>query len=156
MTPFARATRFSSFLTGSPLPVVDALGGGGGRAEGLVGAVDRDAGGDEVQVPVARLSAGELQESLLLLVVDQIGRLEHESLRASVRHLRRLFSRVVRFHGRNVEIGILMEVSIFFQFWMGRVAGSANFVSNRAKGTRHGNFCQRRASMTESAMVCCL
>ena len=52
------------FLTRGILPVVDSLGLLGGRPERLVGAVDRDAGGDEVLEPVASLAALQLEEAL--------------------------------------------------------------------------------------------
>ena len=52
------------FLTRGPLPVVRPLGLLRGRPEGLVGAVDRDAGGDEVLEPVASLAALQLKEAL--------------------------------------------------------------------------------------------
>ena len=52
------------FLTRGILPVVDSLGLLCGGPERLVGAVDRDAGGDEVLEPVASLAALQLEEAL--------------------------------------------------------------------------------------------
>ena len=54
----------SPFLTRGVLPVVDSLGLLRGRPERLVGAVDRDAGGDEVLEPVASLATLQLEEAL--------------------------------------------------------------------------------------------
>ena len=44
------------------------------------------------------------------------------------------------------------SVNIIFNFGWAGSAGSANFVSDRAKGTRHGNFFQRHAFLTEIPM----
>ena len=44
------------------------------------------------------------------------------------------------------------SVNTIFNFGWAGSPGSANFVSDRAKGSRHGNFCQRRASLTEIPM----
>ena len=41
------------------------------------------------------------------------------------------------------------SVNIVFNFGWAGLPGLANFVSDRAKGTRHGNLCQRPPSLTE-------